>query len=72
MMLSNNSPSNNKLSQVSPRFSLYIFPHDLFRFCLQFWRDRREAIRGMQTITVIKATDKEQEIKELRKRIEKE
>ena len=31
-----------------------------------------KALRGMQTITVSKATDKEQEIKELWKRLEKE
>ena len=31
-----------------------------------------KALRGMQTITVSKATDKEQEIKEMRKRLEQE
>ena len=31
-----------------------------------------KVLRGMQTITVSKATDKEQEIKEIRKRLEQE
>ena len=32
MLLSNNTPSNTKFSQVSPRFSLYILLHVTFVF----------------------------------------